>query len=151
SEEESEPAREKAAPTAKATPAPARAEGSGPLPMFGGSPSRNMVNLVDKNLPTEWDPGQDGAPTKNIKWVAQVGTRSYGGPVSAGGKVFAATNNEKPRAPKVTDQLAVLMCFNEADGKFLWQTPHEIPPGGIARDATQDGLCPPPVVEGDRL
>src|SRR5215475_5161711 len=35
----------------------AQGEGGGAMrnaPMFGGSPSRNMVNLVDKDLPTEW-------------------------------------------------------------------------------------------------
>src|SRR5262245_3244924 len=34
--------------------------------MFGGSPSRNMVNPLDKDIPTEWsvEQGQE----KNIKW-----------------------------------------------------------------------------------
>src|SRR5438552_1996525 len=41
--------------------------------MFGGNATRNMVNLTSKSLPVEWE--TDG---KNIKWVADLGSRSYG-------------------------------------------------------------------------
>src|SRR5438093_935499 len=67
-------------------------------PMFGGSASRNMVNLHAKNLPVKWDM----AKKTNIKWVADLGSKAYGGPVVAGGKVFIGTNNMKPRDPKFT-------------------------------------------------
>ena len=46
-------------------------------PMLGGTPGRNMVNTVDKNLPTEWDV----KTKKNIKWVAALGSTTYGNPV----------------------------------------------------------------------
>src|SRR5207244_891386 len=43
-------------------------------PMFGGTPQRNMVNTVDKNVPTQWSIGDvDEKKSKkpvNIKWVA---------------------------------------------------------------------------------
>src|ERR1043165_3223938 len=67
-------------------------------PMFGGTPYRNMVNLTDKNIPTQWD--VDPAKLQNIKWVAEVGKKAYGGPVIANGMVFVGTNNDNPRDPK---------------------------------------------------
>src|SRR5207248_2708851 len=65
--------------------------GPGSAPMFGGGPSRNMVNLVDKNLPTQFSASEKSP--KNIKWSAKLGIRSYGGPVIAGGRIFVGTNN----------------------------------------------------------
>ena len=59
--------------------------------MFGGTPERNMVNAVDKNIAVTWN-AEEGK-RKNIKWVAQLGSKSYGGPVIADGKVFVGTNN----------------------------------------------------------
>src|SRR4051812_38138598 len=55
-------------------------------PMFGGTPQRNMVNTVDKNVPITWNV-TEGAQ-KNVKWVAQLGTQAYLPPAIAGGKVF---------------------------------------------------------------
>ena len=40
----------------------------GDWPLFGGTPSRNMVNLIDKNVPTEWS--VEEGKEKNIKWKA---------------------------------------------------------------------------------
>ena len=94
-------------------------------PLFGGTPGRNMVNTVDKNVPTEWDVKSG----KNIKWSAHLGSRAYGGPVIAGGKVFVGTNNEAPRNPDIKGDKGVLMCFKESNGKFLWQAVHDkLPP-----------------------
>ena len=59
--------------------------------MWGGTPDRNMVSNM-KGLPTEWDV----KTKKNVKWVAELGSQSYGNPVVAGGMVFVGTNNEKP-------------------------------------------------------
>jgi outer membrane protein assembly factor BamB len=118
-------------------------------PMFGGSPPRNMVNLVEKNLPAEWSVKE--GEQKNLKWVAETGTRGYLSPVIAGGKVYVATDNAKPRDPKVTGLKAVLLCFRESDGKFLWQLTHDMPPEDVAREALQEGLISSPVVEGERL
>ena len=120
-----------------------------PWPMFGGTPSRNMVNLVDKNIPTTWN-AEEGK-FKNIKWVAQLGSHSYGGVVVADGKVFVGTNNHNPRDKKVKGQLAILMAFNEADGKFLWQIAHESPADALFNEGRSSGLCATPVVEGQRL
>ena len=63
--------------------------GTGDWPMWGGTPDRNMVSNM-KGLPTEWDV----KTKKNVKWVAELGSQSYGNPVVAGGMVFVGTNNE---------------------------------------------------------
>src|SRR6266487_6915297 len=63
--------------------------GSGDWPMWGGTPDRNMVSNM-KGLPTSWDI----KTKKKVKWVAELGSQSYGNPVVAGGMVFVGTNNE---------------------------------------------------------
>src|SRR5207237_6150827 len=72
--------------------------GPGTATMFGGSPARNMVNLVDKGLSFDFDVKEN----KNVKWVAKLGSRAYGGPTIAGGKVFVGTHNQEPRNQRDT-------------------------------------------------
>src|SRR5262245_17825706 len=74
-------------------PAKRSADGSDGWLMYGGSPSRNMANTRVKGLPAEWDIGDPKKKVKgkNIKWVADLGSKAYGGPVVAGGKVFVGT------------------------------------------------------------
>src|SRR5262245_6739652 len=108
--------------------AAAPAEG---VAMFGHDPSRNMVNLTEKNIPDDWDVQSKA----NIKWSAKLGSRSYGGPTVAGGKIFVGTNNATPRNPRdarkrkdgKTEPIdkSVLMCFDAATGTFLWQHVNE--------------------------
>ncbi len=117
--------------------------------MFGGTPQRNMVNPKAKNAPTDWN--VEGGEIKNIKWVADLGTTSYGGVVVADGRVFVGTNNKKPRDPNDKGPKAILMCFQEKDGKYLWQAVHDMPPPDVAREALHDGMCGTPTVVGNRL
>src|SRR5919199_1097146 len=84
--------------------------GTGDWPMWGGTPDRNMVSLM-KGLPTSWDI----KTKKNVKWVAALGSQSYGNPVVAAGRVFAGTNNEAPRNAKEPGDRGVLMAFRESD------------------------------------
>lgn len=122
---------------------------SGPStwPTFAGGPTRNMVNLIDKNLPTVFS-AEEGKE-KNIKWTANLGNVTYSGPVVADGKIFVGTNNARPRDPKIKDKdKAVLMAFNEADGKFLWQLVHEM---SEASSWKNFGLVSTPTVEGKRI
>ena len=82
-------------------------------------PDRNMVSAM-KGLPLDWDV----KTKKNVKWVADLGSQSYGNPVVAGGMVFVGTNNELARDPKQPGDRGVLMAFREATGEFLWQHAH---------------------------
>src|SRR5438876_1155510 len=89
--------------------------------MWGGTHERNMINTVEKNIPDSWDV----TTGKNIKWVSQLGSQSFGNPVIAGGRVFVGTNNHAERQPKIKGDKGVVMCFRESDGKFLWQNVHD--------------------------
>src|SRR5438874_5290175 len=55
---------------------------------FGGTASRNMVNTTDTGIPDDWAAGKKKDAWQNIKWAAKLGTKAYGGPVVAGGKIF---------------------------------------------------------------
>jgi outer membrane protein assembly factor BamB len=124
-------------------------------PLFGGTPQRNMVNLVDRNVPDDWQPpkiDRDGKileKGKNIKWVAALGSRAYGGPVISSGRILVGTNNHAPRDPKITGDKGIIMCFNEADGKFLWQIVHDKLTSSQVNDWPFEGVCATPVIDGD--
>lgn len=119
-------------------------------PLFGGTPARNMVNTIDKDVPTVWK--VEEGKRQNIKWVADLGSNAYGGPTIAGGIIYVGTNNSNPRDDKIkTKAIAVLMAFKEADGKFLWQLTHESPPDALFNEGRSVGLCSTPVAEGQRV
>src|SRR5262245_2050274 len=125
-----------------------RAAGSetGNWPMWGGSPDRNMVSKM-KGLPTEWDV----KTKKNVKWVAKLGSQSYGNPVVAAGMVFVGTNNELLRDPQQSGDRGVLMAFRESDGEFMWQHTNVKLESGRANDWPYQGVASSPLVEGERL
>jgi outer membrane protein assembly factor BamB len=120
--------------------------GTGDWPMWGGTPDRNMVSN-QKNLPSSWDLEKK----RNIKWVASLGSQTYGNPTVAGGKVFVGTNNEGLRDPKQPGDRGVLMAFDEKTGEFLWQHTNEKLPAGRVNDWPFQGVASSPLVEGDRL
>jgi outer membrane protein assembly factor BamB len=120
--------------------------GSGDWPMWGGTPDRNMISNM-KGLPATWDI----ATKKNVKWVATLGSQSYGNPTVAGGKVFVGTNNEGLRDPKQAGDRGVVMCFRESDGEFLWQITHEKLGAGRVNDWPYQGIASSPLIEGDRV
>jgi outer membrane protein assembly factor BamB len=124
-------------------------------PMFGGTVSRNLVNLVDTSIATTWSVKKGSE--KNIKWSAQLGSKAYGGPVISGGKIFIGTNNNVPRNKRDVDangdpiDKGILMCFRESDGEFLWQYVSDKLPAGRVNDWPDEGICSSPVVDGDRV
>ena len=61
--------------------------GVGSWPMWGGTPDRNMIS--NQRVVTSWDVKTG----KNVKWVARLGSQSYGNPVVADGRVYVGTNN----------------------------------------------------------
>jgi hypothetical protein len=129
-------------------------------PQWGGSSARNNTP-EGKNIPIQWNVGQfepksgrwlsDSA--KNIRWVARLGSTTYGTPVVADGKVFCATNNGAgwlKRYPPQMD-LGCLLCFDQRDGRFLWQLSREKLAAGRAVDYPEQGICCAPMVERKRL
>ena len=117
-------------------------------PQWGGSRLRN--NTPDgKNIPMEWDIKTG----RNIKWASKLGSQTYGNPVVANGKVYIGTNNNHgylKRYPAKVD-LGVLLCFEEATGKFLWQYSSPKLPSGRVNDWHQIGMPSTPVIDGNRL
>jgi outer membrane protein assembly factor BamB len=111
-------------------------------PMWGGSPSRNMVSPM-KGLPTTWDLKSG----KNVKWVAELGSQSYGNPVVAEGVVLVGTNNEAIRDAKQPGDRGVLMAFRESNGEFMWQATFEKLSSGRANDWPFQGIASSPLVE----
>ena len=85
-------------------------------PMWGGSPNRNMVSDM-KGLPDSWDV-ESG---ENVKWVAQLGSQTYGNPIVSNGIIFVGSNNEALYDKEIPGDKGVLLAFNESDGSFAWQ------------------------------
>lgn len=132
----------------------------GDYPQWMRTAERN--NVVDAmNIPSNWNVGgfdrKTGAwkkdKAKNIKWVVPLGSQTYGNPVVAAGKVFVGTNNYSGYVDRFSSKvdLGCLICFNEADGQFLWQHSSEKLPTGLVHDWPLMGICCAPYVEGDRV
>lgn len=146
-------------------PAAAAAEGDPSQPnvnwsQWGGSSIRNNTP-VGKNIPTEWEIGEfdyktgawDPAEAKNIKWVAKLGSQTYGNPVVNNGKIFVGTNNggEWMKRYKPGTDLGCMLAFDVKDGKFLWQHTTEKHPAGRVYDWPLQGVCSAAYAEGDRI
>ncbi len=131
--------------TASAHADPTR-EKKGDWPMWGGSPDRNMISH-EKGIPSTWDV----KTKKNVKWVAPLGSQTYGNPVIAGGRVFVGTNNNGALRPNIKGDKGVMVCVEEKTGKFLWQATHDKMPTGQVNDWPEQGICSSPWVEGNRL
>jgi len=128
-------------------------------PQWGGlSPGRNVYSPA-KGLPERFDPGKfkrgtdevDLSTTRNIKWVAKLGSQSYGNPTVAGGRVFVGTNNDVPRDPRHQGDRSILLCLDEKTGELLWQLVVPKLKAGSVNDWERLGILSSPTVEGDRL
>jgi outer membrane protein assembly factor BamB len=127
-------------------------------PCFGGNSSRNNVNFSAKNLPVEFSATQE--KTLNLLWKTDLGSRAYGQPVIANGYVLVGTNNDRPR--NFRDQRrnldgetesvdkGILMCFEAATGKFVWQAVHDKLPDSV-NDWPRQGIVSTPFVDGNRV
>lgn len=127
---------------------------------WGGSPVRNNTP-VGVGIATEWNVGEfdfrtgewDPSTAENIKWVAKLGSQTYGNCVVADGKAFIGTNNSGAllkRYPADID-LGCLVAVDQQTGKFLWQHSSEKLKTGRVHDWPQQGICSAPLVEGDQL
>ena len=116
-------------------------------PQWGGSSERNNTPSGE-NLPLEWNTKTGN----NIRWSMKLGSETYGNPVVANGKLYIGTNNGAAylsRYPSTVD-LGVLLCFDEKDGKFLWQHSSEKLPSGRVNDWPNQGICCAPLIDGER-
>lgn len=127
-------------------------------PQWGGDTTRNMVSK-EKKIPLSWNAGKpikgseeiDPATTKNIKWVAKLGSQTYGNPVISNGRIIIGTNNESPRDPRFKGDRAVVMALDEKTGQLLWQLPVPKMASGKVNDWEYLGITATATVEGDRV
>jgi len=112
------------------------------LIMFGGDASRNFVT-DEKDPPMEWDLKSG----MNIKWVAELGSQTYAGPIFYDGKIFVGTNNEALKNPKLKGDRGNVMAFDAGTGEFLWQSAHPKLGAGRVNDWPLQGVCSTPAVE----
>ncbi|MEM9481548.1 MAG: PQQ-binding-like beta-propeller repeat protein [Verrucomicrobiota bacterium] len=127
---------------------------AGDTPQWGGTPANNMVT-TETNLPLDFDGGKkkrgtdeiDMATTKNVKWVAKVGSSTYGTPTIGEGKVLVGTNNESPRNEGIIGDRGVVMCFDEETGEFLWQLTVPKLGAGKVSDWEYLGICSSATIE----
>lgn len=114
-------------------------------PSWGGQPSRNMASETEKGLPEWCSFGKknvrgeiDLSTTKNIKWVAKIGNRTFGSPVVSQGRVFIGTAGDSSLD-------AAIVCLDEKTG-------HELGKFVCGSSDTDNyGVCSTPTVEGERL
>ncbi|MGH7967975.1 MAG: PQQ-binding-like beta-propeller repeat protein, partial [Limisphaerales bacterium] len=132
-------------------------------PEWGGASARNMYSPA-KGLPdhfTRGKPGEikfkagtddvDRSNAENVKWVAKLGSQSYGNATVAGGKVFIGTNNEPPHDPRFQGDRSILLCLDEKTGERLWQLTVPKLASGKVNDWESLGLLSSPTIEGNRL
>lgn len=127
-------------------------------PQWGGTDNRNMYS-PETGLPDRVDPGKfkrgteniDLSTTKNVKWIAKLGSQSYGNSTISGGKVFVGTNNDNPRDSQHENDRSIMMVFDEQTGEFLWQLVIPKLPSGKVNDWEGLGLLSSPTVEGNRV
>ena len=126
-------------------------------PVWGGNGSRNMVSSETK-LALEFDPGEMGdneevnlSSTKNVKWVAKLGSQAYGNVTIGNGYVFVGTNNESPRDPKKKGDRGVVLCLDEKTGDLKWQLVIPKLGAGKVSDWEYIGVCSSPAIDGDKV
>ena len=103
--------------------------GGADWPQWGGHDDRNMVS-EETGLPDVFVPGEkkadgsgiDLATTRNVKWVARLGSQTYGNPTVADGRLLVGTNDFSIGDSKYhTTRGGLVKCLDAATGKLLWK------------------------------
>ena len=131
----------------------------GDWPAWGGSDSGRNLNSRTEGLPERFDPGRlirgseriDITTTRNVRWVAKLGSQCYPSPVVSGGKVFIGTNNGAPRDTRHQGDRSILLCLDERTGFLLWQLVVPKLKSGKVNDWDDLGITTTPTVVGNRL
>ena len=118
---------------------------TGDAPIWGGTPSRNMASPLTG---ADWD--FNLTEGKNVVWTTPLGSQTYGGPTVIKGKILVGTNNGGKYVKKHEGDRGVVLCFNEADGKFLWQLTRPKIEDSSNLDFPEVGISSIAAAEGDR-
>lgn len=133
--------------------------GGADWPQWGRDPSKNMAAPDAQAIPADFSAGRpigrtgriDPTTTRHIKWVARLGSQTYGNPTVADGKVYVGTNNASQSDPKYPGDRSVVLCLDEQSGKLIWQfNLHKLGAGKVS-DWEYLGICSSPAVDGDRV
>ncbi len=124
-------------------------------PVWGGTGARNMTSS-ERGLPAHVSSGTfvagsdaiDVSKAENVRWVAKLGSQSYGNVTVANGRVFLGTNNAVARDPKLKGDYSVVMALDEGTGKLLWQLGVPKLGAGKVSDWEFLGICSSPAVDG---
>jgi outer membrane protein assembly factor BamB len=123
---------------------------AGDWPMWGGTASRNMVSN-EKGLPDKFSVDDNDPKIRtNVKWMATLGSQSYGNPTVAGGRVLVGTNNGSTLVPDRQGDAGIVACFDEPTGMLLWQLTSPKLTAGEVSDFEQVGNCSSPTIDGQR-
>lgn len=127
-------------------------------PQWGHDETRNMTCDVT-GLPVDFAPGEfvgatdqiDFSTSHNVRWIAKLGSQSYGNPTVANGRVYVGTNNDSPRDPRFVGDRCCVYCLDEKTGAFIWQL--NVPKLGTGKVSDWEflGICSSPTIEGDRV
>src|SRR6185503_169582 len=90
----------------------------------------------EKNLPTKW------SKTENLKWRIPLPEAGNSTPIVWGDRIFVTQAVGKQR---------MLMCFNRADGKLLWQQGVTTRLAADPTHATNPHCSASPVTDGERV
>ena len=122
-------------------------------PSWGKDQSRNMVSF-EKGITFDFKTGAlnddesiDLSTTKNIRWVAKLGSQAYGNVTIGEGKVIVGTNNESNRDYQKKGDRGVVMCFDEKTGKLEWQLVIPKLGAGKVSDWEYIGVCSSSAIE----
>ena len=127
-------------------------------PAWGRTYERNF-SCAEEGLPSSFVAGDyvgasdeiDPSTTKNVKWIAKLGSQSYGNPTVANGRIYVGTNNDVPRDERFEGDRCCVYCFDEATGEFLWEL--NVPKLGTGKVSDWEylGICSSPTIDGDRI
>ena len=128
-------------------------------PQWGRDATKNMAGPDEYGIPSNFDPSRrigrsnkiDLAKTKHIKWIAELGSNTYGNPTVAMGRVYIGTNNDLPRDPKLKGDRSNIYCLNEESGDLIWQFSAPKLGAGKVGDWEYLGICSSPTIDGERV
>ncbi len=126
--------------------------------MWGHDETRNMASDIT-GIPGEFVAGKfigvtdeiDIKTSKNVKWIAKLGSQSYGNPTVSDGRIYVGTNNDSPRDERFKGDRCVVYCLDEDTGDYIWEL--NVPKLGTGKVSDWEylGICSSPSVEGDRV
>ena len=133
---------------------------AGDWAQWGGVNARNMTSS-EKRLPTTFRAGTllatgglDPKSIRGVRWVAELGSMTFGNPTVAGGRVIIGTNDRFYDDPRVKrSRGGLILCLDETTGKVVWRLPvprYRKKVHGSGFDDLNVGVCSAATIEGRR-